>query len=84
MVIHQPTLLKSILKQAKLTLRGINSVLKSLSHILYNNAGLIQMSSKIFTKCLTNTKIYATHTKQKPRLKAGVLNPKDFDKGVML
>ena len=42
------------------------------------------MSSKIFTKCLTNTKIYATHTKQKPRLKAGVLNPKDFDKGVML
>ena len=38
------------------------------------------MSSKICTKCLTNTKTYATHTEQKPRLKAGVLNPKDFDK----
>ena len=37
------------------------------------------MSSKICTKCLTNTKTYATHTEQKPRLKAGVLDPKDFD-----
>ena len=54
--------------------------MKSLSHILYIKAELIQMSSKICTKCLTNTKTYATHTEQKPRLKPGVLNPKDCDK----
>ena len=78
MVIQLPALLQRILKQAKLSLRGINSVLKSLSHVLYHTTKRIQMSSKIFTKCLTKAKIYATHTEQKPRLKPGVLNPNGF------